>query len=82
MSISNYDFCRFFFFVCLGLSTRGITKIATCAIDRAGTAYKAAVDRGLQFSTEQYGCRQRNDFIKFAESVLVYVSIFLGSNRF
>ena len=24
---------------------------------------KAAVDRGLRFSTEQYGCRQRNDFI-------------------
>ena len=31
---------------------------------------KAAVDRGLRFSTEQYGCQQRNNFIKCAESVL------------
>ena len=27
---------------------------------------KAAVDREIRFSTEQYGCRQRNDFIKCA----------------
>ena len=40
---------------------------------------KAAVDRGLRFSTEQYGCRQRNDFIKCAESVmLVYFSTCFG----
>ena len=31
---------------------------------------KAAVDREIRFSTEQYGCRQRNDFIKCAVSVL------------
>ena len=31
---------------------------------------KAAVDREIWFSTEQYGCRQRNDFIKCAVSVL------------
>ena len=25
---------------------------------------KSAVDREIRFSTEQYGCRQRNDFVK------------------
>ena len=44
---------------------------------------KAAIDRGLRFSTEQYGCRQRNDFVECAVRVLFYCMFlhFLGSNR-
>ena len=46
--------------------------------------HKAAVNQGLPFSTEQYGCRQRNYFIKYAESALVKCIFlhFLGLNRF
>ena len=44
---------------------------------------KAAVDRGLRFSTEQYGFRQRNDFVKCAVRVLFYCMLLhvLGSIR-
>ena len=37
---------------------------------------KAAVDRELRFSTEQYGCRQRNDFVKCAVRLLFYCMFF------
>ena len=40
---------------------------------------KSAVDREIQFSTEKYGCRQRND-CKCV--ILLYGSLFLDSNRF
>ena len=38
--------------------------------------HKIVVDRGLQVSTEQYGCRQRNHVIKCDKNVLFF-SMFL-----
>ena len=37
---------------------------------------KAAVDQGLRFSTEQYECGKRNDFVKCTVRVLFYCMFF------
>ena len=38
---------------------------------------KAAVDRGLRLSTEQYGCRQGSDFVKCAVRVFFIVCFYI-----
>ena len=45
---------------------------------------KVAVHRELQFSIEQYGCQQRNDFIWMPARIVIleYFSIFLRSDYF
>ena len=48
----------------------GVIQKSLLVLSTEPVLRKAAVDRGLGFSTEQYGCRQRNDFIKCAESML------------
>ena len=45
---------------------------------------KVAVDRVIRVLIEQYGCRQRNDFVSLPSRnvILGYVSIFLCSDYF
>ena len=51
-------------------SNTGVLPKSLSVLSTEPVLRQAAADRGLRFSTEQYGCRQSNDFIKFAEDVL------------
>ena len=44
-------------------TSRGLYQKSIPVLSTESVLRKAAVDRGLQFSTEQYGCRQRDNMI-------------------
>ena len=73
-----------YYFYLFGVFLTGVIPKSLPVLLTEPVLRKAAVDRGLRFSTEQYECQLRNDFTKCAESAfLVYISTFyFGSNRF
>ena len=55
----------------------GVIAISLPVLSTEPVLRKAAVKRELRFSTEQYGCRQRNDFVKCALECYFIVCFFL-----
>ena len=57
-------------FECTACFYTGVIPKSLSVLSTEPVLRKTAVDRGLRISTEQYGCRQRNDFIICAKSML------------
>ena len=83
MAPDGKDFFSLIFYLTIHCVITGVILKWLPVLSTEPVLRKAAVDRGLRVSTEQCGCRQRNDFVKCAEKVLFYCMFlhFLGSNR-